>query len=158
MTSPSPSEPTETPRNRLEFCCELCQCTCIAPDAYRADLVRGPVYICARCHNQLQWVRADLNAPSPELQRTGEAKDREEFLMTIAETVGRKYEDKPNRDNCGPWYISACLEALQLLSTHYEAREAQVRARLSVTERELDKFMSAHAELMLKCHETKEGN
>jgi hypothetical protein len=128
MTSPSPSEPTETPRNKKrelppskttgEAIERLLTLAGISVDAGWTFMDNG---IPRKLDGVRELMLELLNAPSPELQRTGEAKD---VVSEICKRVASSYSP----DFLSNVAETAAFEACQFLSTHYEAREAQLRA------------------------------
>jgi hypothetical protein len=140
MTSPSPSEPTETehfnlipdhPMKQLSETPGVNQ-----PDNFSFDSVNEFVHSGKAEYEELRWLCLTLAnrlekaeaAPSPELQRTGEAKELCSQIATrYKQMIQRRAQD--DDDILGDAEMQTLLEcALEELSTHYEAREAQLRA------------------------------
>jgi hypothetical protein len=123
MTSPSPSEPTETPEalslDRIRF---MVSSNSVpgTPQTYRvlSALLKHIGGLQEELANQRQ-----LPAPSPELQRAREAKEK-----LIEEIVEKHWDDCYNNRSPKFNYKDYFRAALLELSTHYEAREAQLRA------------------------------
>jgi hypothetical protein len=133
MTSPSPSEPSETPSKKRELppskttgeaIERLLTLAGISVDAGWTFMDNG---IPRKLDGVRELMLELLNAPSPELQRTGEAKELCSQIATrYKQMIQRRAQD--DDDILGDAEMQTLLEcALEELSTHYESREAQLR-------------------------------